>query len=301
MSDEHKHESGGHGGGGGGGHGHGPHGGGGHEEHEGAPEWLISFADNVALMMGFFVVLLAMNMKPEASSGAAAKGDDAADGAQQNAEMLDWAIGIREAFNNPIDFDDPRDALLAKRLLERQASGETSAVGTRGSEHTVRSIRPTEHTGLAGVVHFETGSDELTEDARASIGATLRRERGHRVFIEVRGHVSAAESFGRDDRGMELAYRRARVVADALVADGIAWERMRLVACADNDRVAQKVYDHVGHAANQRVEVIATDEPLGGKPEGEQAESQPAEHGDDDAATLEPNPPEPPDEHADGH
>lgn len=34
--------------GGHGGHGHG----GGHEEHAGAPEWLISFADNVALLMG---------------------------------------------------------------------------------------------------------------------------------------------------------------------------------------------------------------------------------------------------------
>ena len=55
------------------GHGGGSHGGGhaagGHEEgHEGAPEWLISFADNVALMMGFFVILLAMNMGPKGSS-----------------------------------------------------------------------------------------------------------------------------------------------------------------------------------------------------------------------------------------
>ncbi|MCL4212087.1 MAG: hypothetical protein KJZ68_15650, partial [Phycisphaerales bacterium] len=47
-----------------GGHGHG-HGGGGHEEgHEGAPEWLISFADMVMLMMGFFVILFALNVNP---------------------------------------------------------------------------------------------------------------------------------------------------------------------------------------------------------------------------------------------
>src|SRR5690242_2968991 len=71
MSEEAAHgeekKSSGSGGHGGGGHGGGHGGGGGHEEgHEGAPEWLISFADNVALLMGFFVILLAMNMGPKA-------------------------------------------------------------------------------------------------------------------------------------------------------------------------------------------------------------------------------------------
>ena len=61
MSDDHgKHGDGGHGGGG-----HG--GGGGHEEEEeaGAPEWLISFADMVMLLMGFFVILFALNVQPK--------------------------------------------------------------------------------------------------------------------------------------------------------------------------------------------------------------------------------------------
>ena len=45
--------------------------GGGHdEEHEGAPEWLISFADMVMLIMGFFVILFALNMSPPAKAAA---------------------------------------------------------------------------------------------------------------------------------------------------------------------------------------------------------------------------------------
>ena len=45
--------------------------GGGHDdEHEGAPEWLISFADMVMLIMGFFVILFALNMAPPATAGA---------------------------------------------------------------------------------------------------------------------------------------------------------------------------------------------------------------------------------------
>src|SRR6185295_16371327 len=100
MADEthEKHGEGeGHGGGGGGhgggGHGGGGHGGGGgHEEgHEGAPEWLISFADNVALIMGFFVILLAMNMAKKTAGGI---GGEANMGGHPNEanSMIDFAI-----------------------------------------------------------------------------------------------------------------------------------------------------------------------------------------------------------------
>src|SRR2546422_8382074 len=82
-----------------------PHAGAAHEEHEGAPEWLISFADNTALMMGFFVILLAMNMKaPVAHSGIGSQ--DKNSGPSPN--ELDFVIALRDAFN-PIDLasDNP--------------------------------------------------------------------------------------------------------------------------------------------------------------------------------------------------
>ena len=82
------HKGGGHGGG----HGHG---GGGHEEHhEGAPEWLISFADNVALMMGFFVILLAMNMAKQTVGGIGGEAQMGGNPNQANT-MIDFAIAVR--------------------------------------------------------------------------------------------------------------------------------------------------------------------------------------------------------------
>src|SRR4051812_10507126 len=99
--------------------GHGAHGagGGGHEEaHEGAPEWLISFADNVALMMGFFVILLAMNMKEPTSGGIGGK--DKNGQPPINDALLDFQLAMRTAFNNPVSIDstDASEQVLVNYL-----------------------------------------------------------------------------------------------------------------------------------------------------------------------------------------
>jgi outer membrane protein OmpA-like peptidoglycan-associated protein len=242
-------------------HGHGAHGGGGHEEHEGAPEWLISFADNVVLQMGFFVILFALAMKaPKGTTPAAGQGS----GTPQSgptAEQLDWAIAVREAFNNPVDptSTDPNDYLLIQRLAARNGAARASMSGPLGEEHDVRSLRPSEYYGLGGVVPFEQEAAELGEAGRAALAELVEHLRGHRNVLEIRGHVSAPEAFGKPDRGMTLSYQRARAVADALAAAGFDWQQLRLLACGDNDRVVRDRYDAEGHRANQRVEVIVQD------------------------------------------
>src|SRR5437773_3233542 len=112
MADkEHEQKEGSHGHSGGGGH----HGGGHEEAHEGAPEWLISFADNVALMMGFFVILLAMNMAKPTLGGIGGAAKNTTD---SSPEMEDFAIEVRKAFNVPVDINstNPNEAPLVRRL-----------------------------------------------------------------------------------------------------------------------------------------------------------------------------------------
>lgn len=270
MSDEHDDKSGqgqshggGHGGGSGGGHGGGHGGGGGsHEEHEGAPEWLISFADNTALLMGFFVIMLALNMGPKGGTAPDKSDSQAAKESGQSPEALDWAIGVRAAFHNPVrpDSDDPRDRILAMRLRERAAQRvESPHPGIRGEAHKVQTVRPTDFHAISGAVAFNEGSAALTDSARQQTAELAQRIRGKRNIIEIRGHVGPGEVAGADARA-RLSFDRALAAATALADQGLDWRQLRIIACGDNERLRPRAYTQADRSVNDRVEISVTDE-----------------------------------------
>jgi chemotaxis protein MotB len=256
-----------HGGGHGGGHkksgGHGGgHGGGHHEEGEGGcPEWMISFADNVALLMGFFVIMLAMSMSDQAKSSAAAagsQGEEAGEGALSDT-YLDWVIGVREGFNNPVDMASKSagDQVLIRRLRDRQREPlDPAEEGVRGQNHGVQSIRPSDYFTSGAKLPFERGSTAVSPDTIVATEQLAKKFRGLRGILEIRGHCSAAEANDQPDRGMRLSYERARAIAEVLNAGGIEWQRLRLTACADSERLTKVAQNENEHTANQRVEIV---------------------------------------------
>ncbi len=257
---------------GGGGHGGGGHGGGGHEEgHEGAPEWLISFADNVALMMGFFVILLAMNMAKKTAGGIG--GESQMGGSPSD---IDFVLAIRQAFN-PIDMTstNPSEAALRKRIRERAAEGDRSRQPEDpGKGKTDAAVRPTDLSTLGGTVNFEDESTTLSAQGQKRAEEIAAKIKGLRFIIEVRGHASPAETLRQPERGISLSHARAVAVAQVLVAQGVRWEQLRIVACGDNERKVGRSYERDVDRENQRVNIVPTndevaDSPQPPAPEGE--------------------------------
>jgi outer membrane protein OmpA-like peptidoglycan-associated protein len=181
-------------------------------------------------------------------------------GGGPTAEQLDWAIAVREAFNNPVDplSTDPRDYLLVRRLQARRGLADADSPGQKGADHDVQSIRPSDYFGWGGTVPFEADSSQLTEAGKAALDEMVQHLRGYGSIVEIRGHCSAAEAYSRPDRGTALSYDRARAVAEDLAAAGVEWKQMRIIACGDNERIVPRAADPQEHSKNQRVEVIGT-------------------------------------------
>lgn len=268
--DEH-HGEGEHGGGshGGGSHGGGSHGGGHEEGHEGAPEWLISFADNVALMMGFFVILLAMNMGPKGSS--VNNTGEPGESTDQAAREADFVIGIRDAFNNRVDPDgsNPEEAHLRRRIKER-LGGPAREAGPQGTAPALQAIRPSDYNRVTAMIPFDDKSAVLSSRGRETVSQAAQKLRDKKWVIEVRGHVSPFESMRNIHKAMQLSHDRAMAVAMALVEGGVKWENIRVVACGDNDRLVPKSFDRESDGSNRRVEIVETNDLLGADPYSKQ-------------------------------
>lgn len=265
MSDSHsssgqeQHGAASHGGGHGGGHGGHAKGGHAEGEHEGAPEWLISFADNVALLMGFFVILLAMNMGPKGGGASQTVSESISDQA-----MLEFTLGVRRAFNNPIrpDSSDPRD----RAILDRLHAFEQGPPAGGDLPHPPERNKVAEDNArvdtLSLAVPFTPGELGVSASSEADIVQFADKVRGLTWVIEVRGHASGFEAALDHATAYEISFRRATFVADLLHDAGIPWNQIRLVACADWERLVARPQDAQAAHANERVDVVLTQRPI---------------------------------------
>ena len=257
----------GHGGGShGGGHGGGGHGGGEHEE-TGAPEWLISFADNVALMMGFFVILLAMNMGPKGEpkqGGDPSENNNGSGGGMSRADSI--IISIREGFNSPLNAksSNPDERRLAN--AKKQQDEARKDEGPIGTGQRPQTVRETDYSNLGGVVYFEDSSAELNATSQDTLARISKKMQDQRWIIELRGSVSPFESGRNAEKAMALAYERSLNAGRALARNGIPWPQLRLVACGDANRKVARSTDHAQDRPNQRVEIIVTKDAMPADP-----------------------------------
>lgn len=248
--------------------------GGGHDdEHEGAPEWLISFADMVMLIMGFFVILFALNMAPPATAGAG--GNEEGEGTDMVSfdRWAEFVWNTRAAFGNPIDLDTT-DPELRKVVDWYYSSGPGRAQdeGESGEKKEIHSPRDTGEHSLMIDLKFAHDSEHLTDEGMDRIQRLARQVRGLPMIIEVHGHASRGEVGNDTEAGMELSFERAMAVSKALVADGIDWRRIEIVAAGENEPFTDHPSNSIEDAPNRRVEIRVTN-----RHAGEPVRSEPVE------------------------
>lgn len=233
------------------------------DEHEGAPEWLISFADMVMLIMGFFVILFALNVQPK--GGEAGGGGEHAEGVATQPQEIDPSLveAIRRAFHSPLNPNDPRDADVIRALREN-GEGDASMTGIEGDERRVRSPRDIEYYSGGIDVPFGYREATLNSATREKLATFAKEHDGHRYVIEIRGHAAQPEAFNHPQQALDLGWSRAKEVYWALFDAGIAADRLRVMSAGVSEPRSARMSIHTRAEADQRVEVLLRRDPAVG-------------------------------------
>jgi len=226
------------------------------EEKTEIPEWVVTFGDMMSLLLTFFIMLFSMSEIKEEKRY------------QAIMDALRKRFGFEATIVSPMPGEaDPKNAMIAKlATLGRAQRADTMRGGDKvkapvGEHPRVMAMRVSRHSTRGGLVTFEIGSAELTDQHRRILQAAALQIGGKPQKIEIRGHTSKHPlppgSPFKDH--WDLAHARCKAVMEYLVELGIERRRIRLTSAADNEpKHAQP--DLMLLESNPRVEIFVLPE-----------------------------------------
>ncbi len=155
----------------------------------------------------------------------------------------------------PLEMGDPRSASRAK------ASGEQSAEAQTEGMHGLDAFSPQNYglSYLAATVPFSHGSAHLSAADTAALRQVAQQYKKQGGVVSVVGHASSRTgemtAVAHKIANFDISYRRAEVVALALVKQGVPAKALYVGAVADAEPVYQEVMPS-GEAYNRRTEVF---------------------------------------------
>lgn len=196
----------------------------------GVPEWFVTFADMMSLLLAFFIMLVSMSSFEEPK------------------QFQSMIASLREQFGH-----NPSQGKAEKNLM------------VAASVDNVPDVRKRGETLPGGTISFAELAIELTEENKRSLYQIARQCAETDATIEIRGH--AAQSAIDPRSGIrdvwDLADRRCRSTMEFLIEQGVEPNRIRLA----NAGVSEPLYngaDTVRLRENSRVEIRLNQDRMNG-------------------------------------
>ena len=214
----------------------------------------MTYGDMMSLLLTFFILLVALSeIKKEEVY-------------QSVIQHIQQAFGIRGGGGTAESRTEPKLTLVERlqklelRKNPEQNESNTDDPGVEGKEAQVTKVREGMLFTQGGRITFEPGSADISEHAKRQLAVVANLIRGYNNKIEVRGHAAAMElgAKARYEDLWTLSFARAKAVMDYLTSPrvGIRPERIRLVANADFEPLAKRVYTAVDQMPNRRAEIL---------------------------------------------
>jgi len=175
----------------------------------GIPEWMCTYGDMMSLLLCFFIMLFALSIITPKRFQAIA------DTVRQDFTGYSSMSKIRAKGQRTTTTE--ADSAAKSRRVSALAGGQPTP-GPLGESTEVHAMRLDGETVRGGLIRFESGSDELTDQAKWDLRAILRVLQGTDRRIMVRGYVAPSERGGMYQQESDLAFSRAIRVVDYLVS-----------------------------------------------------------------------------------
>ncbi|HKD36345.1 MAG TPA: flagellar motor protein MotB [Pirellulales bacterium] len=199
------------------------------EEHasEGAPEWMVSYADMITILMAFFVVMFSMAGTKDVK--------------KEDPVMMSLRRQFGRFVGLPTTQYVPASSALSTKAVSVKPAPqkESRNRGLVGDFPRVATIRPGDQATIGGVIYFDAGKSELNDEQRQHLQSTANDLAGKPQKIEIRGHT-LARSPGPDGKprdNWDVAYERCYRTMQYLISLGIDPRRIRIGVAAQFEPV----------------------------------------------------------------
>ncbi len=230
------------------------------EKPDGAPEWMVSFADMITIMMSFFVIMFAL------ASGDAAKAKRSSKQQQAAIDSLNYRFGPKwQPFaswgvmpgTSPAPHAGSRDKTKGPTRPVSDPAGEVKVL--RKEQARIRVPGQGDRTVIGGIVFFDDGASRVSAEQTARLKIIAAELAGKPQEVEVLGHASRRPlprgSSYHD--GWDLAYARCRQTVELLRSWKIDAARLRIGVVETSGSATSG--DAAGPGEDSQVDIYLTD------------------------------------------
>ncbi len=173
----------------------------------GVPEWILTYGDMMSLLLCFFIMLYSMSTLQIVKVQAAIESLSAGFGYS----------GSSLAPQSTANASKPRINSTGRAKRNETLQGGQPVKAPQGEQLKIQSIRVDTENVRDGLIRFELGSDELTEQAKEDLAQLREQLAGSPYKIQIAGYTAQGEQGGLLRSEMDLAYTRATNVRDYLI------------------------------------------------------------------------------------
>lgn len=223
---------------------------------EGAPEWMVTFGDMMALLLTFFILLqMFSELKREHEYQRVIT-------AVKEAFGFSGGIGVLPVDDVPLkSLIEQLEAMAVETNKESKIS-QNNVEGMDGPQMRVKSVRDGIQFSIGGPSTFDELSAEVKPGVRRQLEKLALMLRGRNNKVVIRGHAAAVR-LPEDSQWKdldELSFARAQNIKDVLLELGIDNRVFRLEAVGTREPVKPRAVDPLDLAENRRVEIILTEQ-----------------------------------------